>query len=542
MRKLGRIGCLFLFFLPFAAVGVVTGYEVLSHLAKAREASTWEEVPVRVSKIESGEKRSSGDDGVTSYITAEYSYLFNGKEFSGTKVGVDDQGGVGIAFDAREKLIKDSLERGKQIYCYVNSDNPSESVLFTEPVWDVFIFILLFALLFGGAGFGGIFFCFWSLKKEKETRALKERYFNEPWKWRSDWLENLIPAKAKFKVYGLWFFTIIWNLISSPFLLFIPGELEQSNYLALLVLLFPLVGLGLFALAIRSSIQHKKFGESKLVLEEVPAVVGGYLKGNIQFSSPMRFEQGVKVVLSCKQTTGSGDNRSVKLLWQSEKEIAQSEIGAGHMTGIPVAFAIPYENKASSEEDRVRWVLDEEELELKFVSFDQPPELKIIVSDLPNGKVITAPPLILRNTKMAIGALVFTVVWTSASIWLVLVAGMLSLVPIVFCLFSLVLIFSCLRMFFYKTELRVDKSGIKKHSQALFYKSNKFFSVSNIKNMEVVMNSANQSGRVRKAHYGIRLHTRDSKKENLIWLVNSKKTAYYLNALIKHELGLELLE
>ena len=128
--------------------------------------------------------------------------------------------------------------------------------------WEAGAFLGLFAIVFGGAGFGFLAMVFVGRTRMRKELELKSTYPAEPWKWRGDWSTGLSRSETKHTMFFAWGFAVVWNLISWPILYFLPSEiLEKENYLALIGLLFPLVGIGLLVWAIRETIEWKKFGQ-----------------------------------------------------------------------------------------------------------------------------------------------------------------------------------------------------------------------------------------------------------------------------------------
>src|SRR4051812_32067402 len=56
------------------------------------------------------------------------------------------------------------------------------------------LFFLLFAVVFGGVGFGLLAGVSFGSKFQKRANALKAAHPDEPWRWRADWAEGRIPS------------------------------------------------------------------------------------------------------------------------------------------------------------------------------------------------------------------------------------------------------------------------------------------------------------------------------------------------------------
>ena len=83
--------------------------------------------------------------------------------------------------------------------------------------------------------------------------------------WRDDWAAGHISSSNKTILVVAWTFAIVWNLVSTP-LLFALRNIPQKNYVALIALLFPAIGLLLLIRAIRFSMEYRKFGVSDFVI------------------------------------------------------------------------------------------------------------------------------------------------------------------------------------------------------------------------------------------------------------------------------------
>ena len=77
-------GCLVVFALPFAAVGVVMAFWLFSTLGHCIAARSWVETPARI--LEAHLAVSHGSKGSTYRAEARYAYTFGGKTFENTKV------------------------------------------------------------------------------------------------------------------------------------------------------------------------------------------------------------------------------------------------------------------------------------------------------------------------------------------------------------------------------------------------------------------------------------------------------------------------
>ena len=195
--------------------------------------------------------------------------------------------------------------------------------------WREAVLLAVFAVTFGGVGFGGMAAAVAGRKKLRERQALEVSHPDSPWLWRTDWASGRIDDGSRAALVGAWAFTVLWNLISIPSgFLGVRAALYQGNRAGYIALLFPLVGAGLLVWAIRLSLRYRKYGVSRLTLSTVPGTIGHSLRGLVQATTALEPDDGFRVTLSCvrRVTTQSGKSGSTseQILWQEDRA------GPGH--------------------------------------------------------------------------------------------------------------------------------------------------------------------------------------------------------------------
>lgn len=176
------------------------------------------------------------------------------------------------------------------------------------------------------------------------------------WLARDDWAVGKIKSSAAAQTRILFIFALAFGCFGTAMSIFVlPKELHGGNDKALVVLLFPAVGIICGIAVVRSVLSRRRFGECWFELAQVPAPLGGSLDGLIQTGQPLRLEQGLHLKLSCinRTVSQSGDSEHVSenILWQNEKvfrpDAALSALGTGG-SGIPVHFELPAEQPEAS--------------------------------------------------------------------------------------------------------------------------------------------------------------------------------------------------
>ena len=358
-------GCLMLFALPFAAAGVGAlvwaGWTVLDWW----EAAGWAPVPAEIVAVEL-EDHTDSDGGTTYETTATYRYDYAGASYTGTRVAIDTGSDNIGRFQHRLYYdLRDAQEKRTPVTAYVDPADPANAVLNRELRPGLFALKGIFAIVFGGVGFGLLFGARYAAKKMAAEEKLRDRYPNEPWRWKPEWENGRIAGSARAMAYVAIAFAVLWNAISLPAALIVPGEIAEGNTAAAFALLFPLVGLGLAAWAIRAWLQLKRFKSATLVLQRVPVALGGRLRGTIRVDAEVPVTADFGLELNCfeTRTRGTGKNRETdeRLLWQKQWRVPRHQCQIGSFTTIPVDVAVPADQPATTTEDgddKISWRLD----------------------------------------------------------------------------------------------------------------------------------------------------------------------------------------
>jgi hypothetical protein len=354
-------GCFILFALPFAAVGVWMGYWLCSEMFAHWQMRSWEETPARIvwTKLESD---SDSEGGVSYRATAEYTYRFQGQQYTGHRVSVHSgSDNIGsFQLDAHRQLTK-RRKSHRPFHCYVNPEDPSEAVLFRDLRWEMVAFRAVFASVFGAAGFGMLAFAVLGYRKAKVDAALAALHPDEPWLCKKAWADGKIKSSSGAMAIFLVVFAFFWNVMSVPatFAFFYGGD-KHGGWVYLL-LAFPAIGVILLLSAIVAVSRWLKFGHSILEMASVPGVVGGQLAGVIHIPLKIEPEDGFRLILSCIQKTVCGEDSKETTLWQDEQlieyELAQAD---PERSTIPVLFQIPYDCRPTDEtssRERTFWRL-----------------------------------------------------------------------------------------------------------------------------------------------------------------------------------------
>jgi hypothetical protein len=149
-----------------------------------------------------------------------------------------------------------------------------------------------------------------------------------------------IESGAGSGVIGLWIFTVLWNAIAFPIaLLTVPELVKSGEWLGLLVLLFPLIGLLMLWGCVSQTIGLWRRGRSSLVLSDKQPRMGGRLSGVVHYA---RGEPGrdFELRLIATERKREGDSTSVVARWWRDVK-ARSIADPRGGVRIPFQFDIP---------------------------------------------------------------------------------------------------------------------------------------------------------------------------------------------------------
>jgi hypothetical protein len=270
-----------LFALPFFGVGVWMLWSIGSTFHDALRMQDWQPLPARL--ISAGYETHSGDDSDTYEAYARYTYEYRGQVYTGDRVAVS--GGADNIGDYQVKLgnhLSALRARGEPVTAWVNPEAPWDAVLDRDIRWGLVGFKSIFLFVFGGVGLGLLIYT-WTATKEKD--ASLAQYQDAPWLLNDAWQMPEIRSGSKAAMWGAWIFAAFWNAISSvtPFMAY-KEVVENQNYLALIALLFPLVGIGLLSWAVRRTLEWRRFGPAPVTLDPFPGSIGGHVGGTIDLN------------------------------------------------------------------------------------------------------------------------------------------------------------------------------------------------------------------------------------------------------------------
>jgi hypothetical protein len=313
------------FALSFGGVGAFTSWVVGKTLWSAWQAGNWAKVPAEVLNYDSGH--------------VQYRYEFNERTFLGTRIGIaaiDTDEGPPV--EATNRILK-ALGDKAPLEILVDPDEPSRSVVDTTIPWMMVVGFLPFALGFGAVGLGAL---------GVMVSLLVPRSAD-------DGDERAISSDAASGFVGLALFTFLWNAIAIPIgAVMVMEAMRNGEWLMLLVLVFPLIGLLMIWGVINSGIDWIRRGGAKLHPQQLPPRRGSAFSGHVSFPRGVTAGEAFKARLAC---TSSGSKEQGTIThWKGEQQVRVSDVGGNRR--VSFRFDPPARIEGVERDAVTQWQLD----------------------------------------------------------------------------------------------------------------------------------------------------------------------------------------
>ena len=320
---------LMLFALPFSAVGIgMLLLGVLPTLYDWSRMQFWHEVPARVVSAQLNTHRGS-KSGSTYSVSVHYRYEVAGVAYDGHRPAINTLAdNIGSFHENLAWRLESAQRSGMPVPVWVNPSRPQDSVADRSLRLGLLGFQMIFVVLFGGAGVGMLIWG-WSLRRSDAHKAERlQTLGGEPWLANKAWADNRIRSSKRWEVWFAWGFAVVWGAIAYPAALSaIPRAWRNENHIVLCVLvLMVAVGLGLLVWAVRATLDARRHGEVRLVMDPFPGAIGGHVGATVDLPGvPYRPDLRFAVTLRCayhyQTRTGGGDNSSEsreQMVWEGE--------------------------------------------------------------------------------------------------------------------------------------------------------------------------------------------------------------------------------
>jgi hypothetical protein len=324
MRRLGGL-FLFLFGLPFAAIGIGAYSAFLWLIYQSIETGSWVKVPAN---LLSAELSSTSDDGsVTLRAKAKYQYVYNGIDFTSERVALLNLADNFGEFQKQlsEELIK-SFESHTPVDCYVNPNNPADAILNRELRYELLAFFSVFALMFGVIGIAISIACFF---RDTGSDSVIDA---------QGYIDSSSPESSPVAI-ALFIYAV--GLLG-PLLIFLPREISAGYYgSACFGGVMSVVSFLVAWSCYRVKAQILRFGKSRLQIKQFKLSEEGIFTGSVVTErSGVAGLLPLKVKFRCVEE-GIGDDSSITLTTSEQAVTVNTQVGRGLVVPLNIKFKTP---------------------------------------------------------------------------------------------------------------------------------------------------------------------------------------------------------
>ena len=396
---------------------------------------------------------------------------------------------------------------------------------------------------------GGLILLLFGIRAKKQAieNSLKKVEENKPWLKRKDWAAGRIATASKHGFALLWIIVLFWCAVSFAIsLVVVPGQLTRGNHAALIVLVFPVIGMALIFFAFRTTLAWRRFGKSIFKMKSVPAAAGAALQGEIQFPGAAQPDHGWHLALSCIRRSISGPVNNLrtteKILWRDEKWLRPDfpQKGPG-TTSLPVFFQLPGDKPESTPDggNGTVWRLEawarfpgpdfRAQFEVPVFQTDEPQaasedstlsyqvsldEIRkqirstIQITNVAGGKEFIFPAG--RNPGFAAGAAAVWLIWTAIVVAMTCLRAPLP-IPLIFGAMDLLMLYFVLDLWLRRSHISISGDTIKIETGWSGFKRNDALKISEAANFFADIGTP--VGHL--TYYDLKLRARDGKE----WLL-----------------------
>lgn len=332
-----------LFGLPFLAVGIGVLAWSGRMWALYHRSGEWKRVPATILSVELRTHR--GDDSTSYSVDCRYVYTVAGRDYEGTRVGIEGGGGSSDGYHSRRyALLARHRDAKTPFEARVNPAAPEESLLFRELTTTVYV-LPLFGLVFALAGLGVSSAGVYATARSRVTRARLALNPGRPWRSIRGWQTFQVHDSPGRKIAGAIGLSVFMGLFISVFAVVLHGA-EAPFFVRLIVGGFALVPVGAFVAAVYYALRYVKYGRASLVFRQLPFVIGRENDAILYVRTPVMATDGTELTLQCVRKVwvkrGNKTAEEEEVVYGETKK-AQVDLAGrtGRGSAIPVQFAIP---------------------------------------------------------------------------------------------------------------------------------------------------------------------------------------------------------
>jgi hypothetical protein len=389
-KNLGPVGMIF-FFGMFALAGGALGYFlVVRPLQKYFAAKNWPETPCEI--ISSSVGSHSGSKGSTTYsVDITYRYQVGGREYQSDTYSL--MSGSSSGRGSKEAAVA-RYPVGSKAVCYVNPEDPTDTLLNRELTWWLLLGLLPLAFL--AVGVIGLFNIARTALKKSGMALGGPTLPGIPTLPSAAVAAPTMPggpvvlkadASPLVKLAGAMFIALFWNGITGVFVGFAVNSFLNARpewFLTIFITPFVLIGIGLLVL-VGSTFLNLFNPRMQLTVNSTTIPLGGTLEASWGFTGSSSRVQRFKLTLEGREETtqGHGKNRRTNTKVLVSLPLTDTadprQIGQGRAT-----VEIPGDQKPSQNEEnpKVVWKLKAAGEIPRFPDFEEEYEITIVAREV----------------------------------------------------------------------------------------------------------------------------------------------------------------
>lgn len=321
MRILFRLFALFFGGNFIVASLVIASITLIPYVSDWYVMRDWQSIPATLHNV----------SGANNYTVANYSYEVGGVTYTGLRVYIPKfKDNIGSYHKKLQLQLHYAKTHQQPIAIWVNPLDLEQSVIDRSMRWELFSLMSAFTVIFFITGGATIIISFKKHSKKStllplnainQERPSDKNSSNQLALDKKEWKDNRIRSKAKSDIFGRWFIAITWNVVIYLIVFYVREQLNKISYLAL-TMPFLIIGLCLFWMAIKKSLEWHKYGVITLTLDPFPGSVDGQVGGRLDIKTEFQASNTFTVTLECvhKYLSGSQDSRSYKenIVWTEQ--------------------------------------------------------------------------------------------------------------------------------------------------------------------------------------------------------------------------------
>jgi len=327
-----------IFLLVAIPLFIVGGVQLYDHYASA----SWTSTPAYVEKLDWVEEQ--GEESTLYSVKGSYRYQWGSETYRCDRITAEtgtssDRAAWQEIYDA----LKTSRDTGSPVMVLVDPAAPANAIAVRKMTVGLLIFPIVssFFLILGSAFLaGGI----WTLLQRKTSIDP-----SRPWIGDGPWDGFQIKSSGWTDVILAWVVALGISLFISIFAVFVFSDPTVPIVVKGIIGAFVLLAVGLVIRAVYMTMRRLKYGDSLLLLSQIPLIPGAEFSGVVLTKMALKTEEGCKATLRCieitrKESGGSDNETTYSEDVKFEKSLvvrADLNRGPTNRSAIPIRFDIP---------------------------------------------------------------------------------------------------------------------------------------------------------------------------------------------------------